>query len=100
MCQKRRPRVLIADAGLRLAHIADAPQLAATCQLDTSIELAIFALLATHPELQGECAAPLLDGAEPAVCLADAIVLHGRALQMQLERYHQTFLAENTHCFE
>ncbi len=100
MCQKRRPRVLIADIDLRLVHLAEAQQLAATCQLDISTDLAILALLAAHRDLKGGCATPELDGAEPAVCIADAIILHGRALQMQLERYHQTFLTENNDAFE
>jgi len=101
MCQKRRPRILLADEDLRLVHLAEAPQVASTCQLDASIDLAVLALLAAHPDLKGGGAAvPELDGAEPAVCIADAIILHARALQIQLDRYHQTFLTENSDDFE
>jgi hypothetical protein len=100
MCQKRRPRILLADEDLRLVRLAEAPQVASTCQLDASIDLAILALLAAHPDLKGGAAVPELDGAEPAVCIADAIILHARALQIQLDRYHQTFLTENNDSFE
>ncbi len=100
MCQKRGPRILIGDENLRLPHVYQAPQVATTCQLDACIDATILALLVAHPDLNGERAAPHLDGAEPAVCIADAIILHARALQTQLDRYHQTLLTDNSDSFE
>jgi len=100
MSHIRRNRVLIADIDLCLPHVVKAPQIAATCQLHAAIDVAVLSLLAAYPNLDTIWADPRLDGAEPAVCFADAIIVHGRALQTQLDRYHQSFLTEHSDSFE
>jgi hypothetical protein len=67
------------------AVLAQAPQRAVLSVLHETLYTARSAILATHTELED---GPIsLRDITPAICLADAVVVHLMALAVSLERY-------------